>query len=586
VTPSILASMMRRWNIWLAALTLIAILSAGETPTRAQADTLDIGLMSAAEQSDMLQVIVTLETNRGGIGPMSEARAQSQVVAIATQQAEVVNHLVGENARIRHEYKYVPQIAMQVDAAALQRLQNTPGVARVQQDMEVELALSTSVPIINGDDIRNLGFGGAGWAVAIIDSGVQNDHPWFENRVVAEACFNSTSPFVSTTRCPNGQEVMVGTGAANDDCAECGHGTHVAGIAAGNDPSGVHIGVAPDANIIAINVFSSNTNGTLRAYESDLNAALQHVYDLRNTHNIAAVNMSLGGTLFNTYCDTASTKHYVDLLRSVGIATIVSTGNNSSSTSIAFPSCISSVVAVGNTQDNDTVRASSNVNYMLDLYAPGTSIVSSYPNSNITTRTGTSMSAPHVAGAWAVLKQLDSSADVSTILNTLTQTGVPIADRGVVKPRVDLLAAVQDLRPMTAPTNLQANNIRLTSAQLFWNDPNVYEDTYHLYIDGNFVSDLGANTTQTTLDNLSCGVLYVVQIIAKYDTTQRVSAPVNVQTASCAIDVDGDGSVTPADAAYVAARIGSSDPDANLNTDAQVTQADLDLVIENLGQTP
>src|SRR4051812_12117939 len=97
------------------------------------------------------------------------------------------------------------------------------GIARPQ--------LAESVPLIHGPEAQAAGATGAGWGVAILDTGVEATHPFFGGRVVAEACFsNHGGSSAGTTLCPNGQPQQVGPGAARPCASGCEHGTHVAGF--------------------------------------------------------------------------------------------------------------------------------------------------------------------------------------------------------------------------------------------------------------------------------------------------------------------------------------------------------------------
>lgn len=536
------ALLLTRWRAALALLVVVTLLSLGGPFASAdfsrQQAPLDPGLVATAQAQGAVRVIVTLDGSYTPDGLLSAAAASRQQERIFERQARVERAIAAQNATVLHRFTYVPQMVLEVDAAALQALQSTAGVAAIEEDRLNALHLSSSVPVINGDDVRALGYTGAGWAVAVLDTGVQNNHPWFGSRVIAEACFNTTSTSNNSfTRCPNGQENMTGAGAAADDCPECGHGTHVAGIAAGRDPNGTHIGVAPDANIIGVNVFSyfpgNIGSNRVLAYNSDIYQGLEYVYGLRNTYQIAAVNMSLGGGSFTSACDNDGTKPYIDNLRAAGIATVISSGNSGSSTGIGAPGCVSTAITVSSTMDNDTVSSFSNVNAVVDVYAPGHFITSATPGSTTGSKSGTSMAAPHVAGAWAVLKQADNAANVTTIENVLETTGVPINARGYVLPRIDLLAALNQIAPLTAPTISSVTNIQRTSAQVTWNDPNNSEDEYRAYLNGNFVGTFAANTTTGALNGLTCGTNYSVQISVKQGANELWSTPVNITTAIC-----------------------------------------------------
>ena len=378
---------------------------------------------------------------------------------------------------------------MEVDATALTALIANPLVASIGEDKPVPPTLTQSVPLIKADQAWTAGYTGSGWTVAILDTGVDKTHSFIgAGKVVAEACFSTTSSSDhSTTVCPNGLSSQTGSGAGVNCVGQygtaiygCDHGTHVAGIAAGKDGiySGNPInGVAKDANIIAIQIFSrfTGTDCTDSGYSSpcayswtsDQDLALEHVYALRTTYNIAAVNMSIGGGRYYSNCDvdSGSTKAAIDTLRAVGIATVISSGNGDPTTGIGYcdsicsPACISTAVSVGATTKTDVEAGYNNFHpTMLSLFSPGSSITSSIPGGGWGIKSGTSMAAPHVTGAWAILKQKSPGASVTEILNSFKTTGVLVTTgcgTGVQKPRIDVLAALSLFpNPVPAITSL------------------------------------------------------------------------------------------------------------------------------------
>jgi hypothetical protein len=179
-------------------------------------------------------------------------------------------------------------------------------------------------------------------------------------------------------------------------------------------------------------------------------AAMERVYQLRNTHNFAAVNMSLGAGRYTSHCDSDSRKAIIDNLKAADIATVISAGNEGFTDAVEAPACISSAIAVGNTTKQDAVAANSNMGRTVDLLAPGTAITSSVPGGAFASKSGTSMAAPHVAGAFALLEEKDPSKNVEDILFDLQAKGTRITDTRAggtaTKSRINIADAAQ-VRP-------------------------------------------------------------------------------------------------------------------------------------------
>jgi hypothetical protein len=151
------------------------------------------------------------------------------------------------------------------------------------------------------------------------------------------------------------------------------------------------------------------------------------------------------------HCDDDPLKPIIDNLRAAGIATVIAAGNDGSRNGISSPACISSAVSVGSTTEADTVSSFSNVANILTLLAPGSSINSSVPGSGFSVFNGTSMATPHVAGAWAILKQAISDGTVDEILSAFQQSGLAVTDTRsggtLTKPRIRIADAL-DLFPL------------------------------------------------------------------------------------------------------------------------------------------
>jgi len=306
--------------------------------------------------------------------------------------------------------------------------------------------LASSAQVIGAPTAWTRGYDGAGRVVVVLDTGVETTHPFFSSpgKIVAEACFSTNDGEDVISFCPNESNSAIGPGSGVNcpaNVSNCWHGTHVAGIAVGNNGSGPDIGIGRGAGLVSIQVYSRfnaasscpGSNPCALSFPSDQIEALEHVLELQETLAIAAVNLSLGGSGYTDQeqCDQeqAARKEAIDNLRGVGIASIIASGNAGQKNALYTPACISSAISVGATTDADAVSSFSNVASFLDLLAPGSAINSSVLGGGVASMNGTSMAAPHVAGAWAVLRQSAPEATVDEILAALRDTGTVVDDQ-------------------------------------------------------------------------------------------------------------------------------------------------------------
>jgi subtilisin len=398
----------------------------------------------APSKDGTVRVIVGLQTEFTPEGALDDELVKVQRTRIDTVRERLVRALDGTKHEVVTTFETIPSVALELDADALAALERSGLAASIEPDELSDPTLAQSTPLVESTEANSLGRDGSGQSIAVLDTGVDKAHSFLAGKVVSEACFSAGD-------CPGGVSSSTATG-SGVPCTyapgDCQHGTHVAGIAAGRGTS--FSGVAPGANLIAINVFSRFDSGCgnrptpcARSFTSDQIKGLERVMALRSSLRISSVNMSLGGGLFTANCDTDSRKAAIDNLRSSGIATVISSGNDGSANAVSAPSCISTAITVGSTTKTDVVSALSNSSPLVELLAPGSSINSSVPGGGFGSKSGTSMAAPHVAGAWAVLRQVSTNASVPTLLGHLQATGKPItdADNGLSKPRIRLLTA-------------------------------------------------------------------------------------------------------------------------------------------------
>ena len=254
------------------------------------------------------------------------------------------------------------------------------------------------------NDPQFSGINGSGFSVAVIDSGIDTDHPLLAPNYLTGYDFFE--------------------GDADPDDSD-GHGTHVAGTIGATDET---IGVAPEVDLIGLRVLDSS-GGTLFEVED----ALEWVFDNREQYNITAVNLSSGLGFFTPDEDFQGDIISDDIqrLEDVGVTVISAAGNNYFANSgqpnqenLAFPA-ISSTLAVGAVWQDGTESNISWQNGSIDyttgadritsfsqrlnasnvVFAPGGSVTSTIPEGEIDTFGGTSHASPHVAGAVALIQQ-------------------------------------------------------------------------------------------------------------------------------------------------------------------------------------
>lgn len=265
---------------------------------------------------------------------------------------------------------------------------------------------------VKADMVWNAGYYGEGVTAAVVDSGINNESPSdFGSRILANEKFNATTIYMSD---------------------RYGHGTHVAGIIAGDgrNSQGKYVGIAPKANLI--NVKYSNDEGC--ANEEDLINALQWVYDNRATYNIRIVNISSTVDAIQSYTESAACAA-VEQLWKAGVVVVVSAGNLGSSLDAVShaPANDPFVITVGAIDDmstktlqDDFVKLWSSCGTTLDgvnkpdILAPGARIVSYMPSGILRSQApanivdtsyfkmgGTSMAAPMVSGVVALMLQVN-----------------------------------------------------------------------------------------------------------------------------------------------------------------------------------
>jgi subtilisin family serine protease len=299
---------------------------------------------------------------------------------------------ITHGGRLKNVYQYALNgFAVEMSEAAAERLSQDFRVKFVEEDGLVTADATQNNPPWGLDriDQRNrplnaiytFNWTGSGVRAYVIDTGIRTSHTQFGGRA---------------------SNVFDAFGGNGQDCN--GHGTHVAGTIGGST-----YGVAKSALLRGVRVLNCSGSGS----NSGVIAGVDWV---TNNHiNPAVANMSLGGGA-SSALDTA-----VNNLHNSNVTIAVAAGNSNTDACTQSPARAANAVTVGSTTQSDARSSFSNFGVCLDLFAPGSGILSAWFSSDTATATlsGTSMASPHVAGAAALYKQANPSASSTTIRNAL-----------------------------------------------------------------------------------------------------------------------------------------------------------------------
>jgi len=564
-------------------------------------------LLSKAQNDGVVKIIITLdvpkieeltaaatrykEVNAAQSYQRARVSADAALGARIAATTRIVRASLGDASyQVNHTYKTLPLLAIDASADALEALASIPEVLRITEDRLSSPVLDNTVNIIGANNAWDSGYTGQGWYVAVLDTGIRKTHELFSDKTIIEACYSEEG------HCPNDLTEMTGSGAAAhhpNTYDGWDHGTHVTGIATGKSAS--LSGVAKDADIIAIQVFSKITGesdcGTdvsqcLFSYTGDQIAGLEYVFSQRTTYKIAAVNISIGGSKYSdqSLCDTdnAEIKAAIDNLRDAGIATIISSGNEANCDGILSPACVSSAIAVGATTDDDAeTEFNSWHSELLDLFAPGHSVYSSTADSDSSFGSwdGTSMAAPHVAGAWALLRQKNAELSVSELLDAVSNTGVEVTTicqgQSGTKPRVQIDAALNSntLLIIAAPSNLAATAVSETRVDLSWTDNSSNESGFKIERKaGEIISDSDENRwesdgTEGDSDGTEGDLIFIRSVSGGNNADTYVQIATVSENVSTYSDTDFNDGITY----YYRVRSYNSNEDSDYSNEATAT---------------
>lgn len=283
---------------------------------------------------------------------------------IEKRHAELIKELESNSffSKVNYKSKKRPVLSLVVDEDALKFLFKAKKIMKISIVERATVNVKQSTSIIGANKTWDLNFSGQGEVIVIIDTGVDSEHDMLDGKVIDGLCYSSNVGQDITSTCVGGLEFDFGSLSA-EECGNniygCDHGTHVAGITVGK--SSTSEGVAPEADIISVKVFSSIDDPSscddidddgigdapcAQAFMDDIIQALEYIYDvfyMQNYYNIAAINMSLGQGEFSSICDdTVIGMLYQDAvsdLFGVNIPIIAASGNEHQTDKLSAPAC-------------------------------------------------------------------------------------------------------------------------------------------------------------------------------------------------------------------------------------------------------
>ena len=383
----------------------------------------------ADNDTDSVPVIIRERTDRpdrgNGIGVQDTENASTWVgVSEAFEQG-----MAGKaGLEVASSHASIGAVSGAIDKsraeATFEELRNDDTVERVHYDARYEVQLDDAGDAVSAEQAwTEYNVSGEGVTVAVLDTGVDSDHPDLEHAVVYEKDFT-------------------GEGTTHD---EHGHGTHVAGIVAGSGDAsdGDYVGIAPNASIMDLRVLGSDGGGS----SSDIIEAMEYA----DQNGADIISMSLGGP-------TSSDDPFFEAVDSVvanGTTVIVAAGNDGDEyETIASPGVVPSAITVGASDDYDEMAWFSSRGptpergYVKpDLVAPGVSVNSaSADTDSYTEKSGTSMAAPVVSGAAALLIEHHGTMSPTEVKSQLVTTADDIGDHDVYTAGSGRLNATAALR--------------------------------------------------------------------------------------------------------------------------------------------
>jgi subtilisin family serine protease len=318
-------------------------------------------------------------------------------------------------------------------ATAARSLRKSPNVVSVTRDHAVYLTEidpfgieRIDAFIVGGGDAYQAGFRGSGARIAVIDTGIDLDHPDLAASIDEASGYNCVNPALS----PNDGH---------------GHGTHVAGTAAAPLNGEGVVGVAPEATLVPIKSFDDAGNSSEALVLCGVDRVVGLMTDADPANDVDVANMSWGDPRAWGSCADDPLHGAICAAHAQGVVLVGGAGNNASDAGTFVPAAFPEVISVSAIADfdgdpgglagcqfipsllwtacDDAFAFFSNYGPSVDVTAPGVNVYSTWAGGGYQTSSGTSMATPHVAGVAALMKAANPSITPAQVETILEQTG-------------------------------------------------------------------------------------------------------------------------------------------------------------------
>jgi len=417
---------------------------------------LTTGTLTAINFADQSSVSAQKQSKQVFVDPFLQEASPAKHTGVLERLIVMFNPTVGiglrkqllstiEGVEIIQAYEIIPAACISAPLGATESIKKLKGVEAIWLDHKVEALknpnqiflgngvspmLSDSARLINATSLWALGINGSGIVIAVVDTGINWNHTSLDDlddipatvdpKVIANVSF------------------VPGVPTGFDDH---GHGTHVAGIAAGTGgPSHTYMGVAPGAQLYAVKVLDSTGSGQWSWVVAGIEWSIENDADI--------ITMSLGGWGYPYDPVSMASDAAVD----AGIVVTVAAGNTPHYGGILSPGLATKVITVGATTKDDAIASFSSKGPNTydyrgdpDVVAPGVGIMSAdaWNMAGYVPMSGTSMATPHVAGGAALLLEAFVNATPNLVASALMASAVDIGNDSYTQGagRIDVLGA-------------------------------------------------------------------------------------------------------------------------------------------------